>query len=166
MRKTTIALILCILLCLPAFASCGGSGETPATTAATAPAATEPADAGADTADVTTAATTVDKWEEIVPKITMIAERDRTLRIEYSTGGSEEKWSRNDIYLEGPDEVVDGVTPLIQQMIYERNEAAKNCSTSRSSTCSGITVSENSSRRSRRSFKGEPRTRRISSSIC
>ena len=125
MRKTTIALILCILLCLPAFASCGGSGETPATTAATDPAATEPADAGADTADVTTALTTADKWEEIVPKITMIAERDRTLRIEYSTGGSEEKWSRNDIYLEGPDEVVDGVTPLIQQMIYERNEAAK-----------------------------------------
>ncbi len=128
MRKTTIALILCILLCLPAFASCGGSGETAATTTAaeTAPVTTGITETEAGEAEVTTVLATTDKWEEIVPKITMIAERDRTLRIEYSTGGSEEKWSRNDIYLEGPDEVVDGVTPLIQQMIYERNEAAKN----------------------------------------
>ena len=127
MRKTTIALILCILLCLPAFASCGGSGETAATTAAeTAPVTTGITETEAGVAEVTTVLATTDKWEEIVPKITMIAERDRTLRIEYSTGGSEEKWSRNDIYLEGPDEVVDGVTPRIQQMIYERNEAAKN----------------------------------------
>ena len=128
MRKTTIALILCILLCLPAFASCGGSGETAATTTAaeTAPVTTGTTETEAGEAEVTTVLATTDKWEEIVPKITMIAERDRTLRIEYSTGGSEEKWSRNDIYLEGPDEVVDGVTPLIQQMIYERNEAAKN----------------------------------------
>ena len=127
MRKTTIALILCILLCLPAFASCGGSGETAATTAAeTAPVTTGITETEAGEAEVTTVLATTDKWEEIVPKITMIAERDRTLRIEYSTGGSEEKWSRNDIYLEGPDEVVDGVTPRIQQMVYERNEAAKN----------------------------------------
>ena len=127
MRKTTIALILCILLCLPAFASCGGSGGTAATTAAeTAPVTTGITETEAGVAEVTTVLATTDKWEEIVPKITMIAERDRTLRIEYSTGGSEEKWSRNDIYLEGPDEVVDGVTPRIQQMIYERNEAAKN----------------------------------------
>ena len=127
MRKNTIALILCILLCLPAFASCGGSGETAATTTAaeTAPVTTGITETEAGTAEVTTVLATTDKWEEIVPKITMIAERDRTLRIEYSTGGSEEKWSRNDIYLEGPDEVVDGVTPLIQQMVYERNEAAK-----------------------------------------
>ena len=127
MRKNTIALILCILLCLPAFASCGGSGETAATTAAeTAPVTTGITETEAEEAEVTTVLATTDKWEEIVPKITMIAERDRTLRIEYSTGGSEEKWSRNDIYLEGPDEVVDGVTPRIQQMVYERNEAAKN----------------------------------------
>ena len=128
MRKTTIALILCILLCLPAFASCGGSGETAATTTAaeTAPVTTGTTETEAGEAEVTTVLATTDKWEEIVPKITMIAERDRTLKIEYSTGGSEEKWSRNDIYLEGPDEVVDGETPLIQQMIYERNEAAKN----------------------------------------
>ena len=128
MRKTTIALILCILLCLPAFASCGGSGETAATTttaAETAPVTTGITETEAGAAEVTTVLATTDKWEEIVPKITMIAERDRTLRIEYSTGGSEEKWSRNDIYLEGPDEVVDGVTPRIQQMVYERNEAAK-----------------------------------------
>ncbi len=126
MRKTTVALILCILLCLPAFASCGGSGGTTATTAATtADTATEPAGSETETAIDTTVATTADKWEEIVPKITMIAERDRTLKIEYSVGGSAEKWSKNDIYVAGPDAVVDGETPLIQQMVYERNEAAK-----------------------------------------
>ena len=125
MRKTTIALILCILLCLPAFASCGGSGETADTTAALTEPASESLATESDEAEVTTVEVTTDKWEEIVPKITMIAERDRSLKIEYSIGGSAEKWSRNDVYVAGPDSIEDGVTPLIEQMVYERNEAAK-----------------------------------------
>ena len=95
-----------------AFASCG---RTPA---ATTP-ETEATDSTGETTDVTT-----DKWEALAPKITMIAARDRSLTFEFSSNQSAEKSSRNDIYLKGPDAVEDGVTPRIQQMVYERNKAA------------------------------------------
>ena len=120
MKKTTLALILCLVLCLPLFASCdkGGADADPTASAT----GTEPV------ADVTsgdaTEAPVDDKWEKIAPKITMMAESARTLKIEYSVAVSAEKASRNKTYLEGPDEVVDGVTPLIEQMVYQRNKAA------------------------------------------
>ncbi|MBR5044767.1 MAG: hypothetical protein IKX66_05400 [Clostridia bacterium] len=130
MKRTIVSLILilCFIFSVFALSSCGKNAEPADTTAASAtatesdligPEASEP-----DTADVTTVETTADKWEDLAPKIAMIVEKDRALRIECSSFGTAEKTSKNDIYLKGPDEVVDGVTPLIQQMVYERNKAA------------------------------------------
>ncbi|MBR5044588.1 MAG: hypothetical protein IKX66_04500 [Clostridia bacterium] len=124
MKKTALTLLLCLCLILPVFASCGRGTEPADTVPATEP-ASDAAASESETAEATTLEATTDKWEEIVPKITMISQRDRTLKIEYSVGGSAEKWSRNDVYLKGPDSVEDGVTPLIQQMVYERNKAAE-----------------------------------------
>ena len=55
----------------------------------------------------------------------MMTESSRQLKIEYSMKKNAEKASKNEIYLQGPDEVVDGVTPGIQEMIYKRNKAAE-----------------------------------------
>ena len=129
MKKRIISLILlsCIVLSAFALSSCGKSGETAETTAPqeiTQPVATDPATAESDTEEVTTAVPTTDKWELIAPSVQIIVEKDRKLRIELSNHTTAEKSSKNDIYLKGPDEVVDGETPLIQQMVYERNQAA------------------------------------------
>ena len=128
MKRKTVALILalCFLLSVFALSSCGKS-DTPAdatTAKATEPATTESATSESETAEVTTVEATADKWETIAPKITMITANDRKIKIECSSFGTAEKTSKNDVYLKGPDEVVDGVTPLIQQMVYERNKAA------------------------------------------
>ena len=145
MKKNALSLILALAVILSVFslASCGAGGvETPAATATGTAATTSNAEA---TNDSTTAATatgtaadtaaeptaeettvvTTDKWESLAPKITMIAERDRKLKIECSELKNAEKASKNEIYLKGPDAVEDGVTPLIEQMVYERNRAAE-----------------------------------------
>ena len=84
MKKTTLALILCLVLCLPVFASCSRGGET------TEASATEPVAEASGTEEATAGATT-DKWEILAPKITMMAENARTLKIEYSIGKSAER---------------------------------------------------------------------------
>ena len=137
-----LPLLLCIVFCLLAFASCGAKeGETAATTVlettaaqTTAPTATTdattaflPETSESETTDTPTeppVETTFDKWEAIAPKIKLIAEKDRTLKFEMSNHTTAEKSSKNDIYIKGPDTVEDGVTPLIQQMVYERNARA------------------------------------------
>ena len=126
----TIRKIACLILCLaffvPALASCGKSEETPVATtapASTDPAASEPEGTAPET-EATTAAATTDKWEKLAGKVTMLSARDRQLKIELSEKYTPEKASRNDIYVKGPDVVEDGVTPRIQQMVYERNKAA------------------------------------------
>ena len=129
MKKRIVSLILlsCIVLSAFALSSCGKSGETAETTAPqeiTQPVATDPATAESSSEEVTTAVPTTDKWELIAPSVQIIVEKDRKLRIELSNHTTAEKSSKNDIYLKGPDEVVDGETPLIQQMVYERNQAA------------------------------------------
>ena len=124
MRKATLALLLCLVLCLPAFASCGGRVESDPTAAADTESVTGPAATETD-AVVTTEVFTTDKWEVLAPKITMLSARDRALKIECSSNKSAEKASKNDVYLKGPDEVIDGETPLIQVMVYERNKAAE-----------------------------------------
>ena len=140
-RVVSLCLILCMALSVFALASCGQSGgaeatatesgaastTTPSATAGTTKAAQTDGTAtgtATETAIETTAETTADKWDDLAPKVTMIAERDRKLKIEYSVKKSAEKGSKNDIYVAGPDTVEDGVTPLIQQMVYERNRAA------------------------------------------
>ena len=146
MKKKTVSLclILCMVLSVFALASCGKTEGAEATATGTAaPASSAEATNGSTTAATATGTSTgtaagttaeptveettvvtTDKWESIAPKITMIAERDRKLRIECDSNKSAEKSARNDIYLKGPDAVEDGVTPLIQIMVYERNRAA------------------------------------------
>ena len=113
-RLVSLCLILCLVLSVLAFASCGSK----------TPAATEPATEGSGATDGETVAATTDKWDVLAPKITMLAAAPRQLRIECSSNKSAEKASRNDIYLKGPDTIVEGTTPLIQVMVYERNKAA------------------------------------------
>ena len=117
MRKRITALLLtaCLFLSVFAFASCGGK----------TPAATEPATDGSDATTEETVAVTTDKWEVLAPRITMLSEADRNLKIECSEFKTAEKASKNDVYLKGPDSVEDGVTPAIEQMVYERNRAAE-----------------------------------------
>ena len=128
MKKRIVSLILtlCFLLSVFALASCGKSdAPADATTAAvTEPSATEPAASESETAEVTTVEATTDKWEDLAENVRIIVEKDRKLRIELSNHTTAEKSSKNDIYLKGPDAVVDGVTPQIQVMVYERNQAA------------------------------------------
>jgi len=126
-KMKTIRIIACLVLCLVFFvsslASCGKMTEETA-----APDMTEfeetTAESDRATEEETTVAVTTDKWEVLAPKITIIVERDRSLRLELSATQADEKASKNDLFVKGPDEVVEGVTPLIQQMVYERNKAA------------------------------------------
>ena len=120
-RIVSLLLTLCFIFSVFALSSCE-KDEKPAET--TAPGINGPEAAESDTADETTAPVTTDKWEELAPKILMIAERDRTLKIECSERQTAVKGSKNDIYLKGPDSVEEGVTPLIERMVYERNKAA------------------------------------------
>ncbi len=127
MRKTVfLCLLLCIVFSVFALASCGkGDGVSDGTTREPEATASDPeATSPEDETDPTTAAVTTDKWEALAPQVTRLAARDRQLKIECSEFKTAEKASKNDIYLKGPDEIVDGVTPLIQQMVYERNRAA------------------------------------------
>ena len=114
-RILTLVLLLCLVLC--AFASCGKSGETAETTDA-------PGTADVGSTDAETEAAATDKWEAESPKIKLISAKDRTLKFEMSNHTTAEKSSKNDIYIKGPDTIEDGVTPQIQQMIYERNRRA------------------------------------------
>ena len=120
MKKLISVLLLLATLVLP-LASCGGKKGSDATTDATVGSG-----ASETTAERTTvAATTEDpKWLEIAPKVAMVTEKDRTLKIELSSHGDAEKTSKNDKYVVGPDEVVPGTTPRIEQLVYERNKAA------------------------------------------
>ena len=123
--KRFIALLLTLLFFAFALVSCGG--KTPAATTDTAtPEQTDPT-AAQTTADATgeeTVGTTADPWEEIAPKVTIMAERLRNLRFEISTYGDAEKSSKNKPYIAGPDAVEDGVTPAIEQLVYTRNKNA------------------------------------------
>ena len=126
MKKTIVSLLLVLSLFLSVFAlaSCGKRGEAADETTADNGATNPASDGGAGETDEATAAATTDKWETLAKKITMIAARDRQLKFEFSSNHSAEKTSKNDIYLKGPDAIEVDVTPLIQQMVYERNRTA------------------------------------------
>ena len=119
-KTVSLMLILCIVFSVFALASCEKRGETTETAAENEMTVTD----SDGTADGTTAEATTDKWEEPALAIRRLSARDRQLKIECSEFKTAEKSSKNDIYLKGPDAIEDGVTPLIQQMIYERNRAA------------------------------------------
>ena len=124
-RIVSLLLTLCFILSAFALASCGRKVD------ATEPEATDPestdlAASESETAEATTREVTTDKWEVLAPQVTMITPAMRTLRIECDSNKSAEKSAKNDVYLKGPDSVEDGVTPLIEQMVFERNKAAEN----------------------------------------
>ena len=124
-RILSLCLILCFVFSVLALASCGKSGDATATTAA-AKATTNPAATDTETAEVTTVeATDDDKWEEIAEKITMITPKDRELKIACDISRNGVKTSKNNVYVASPDSVEVGITPEIEVMVYERNEAAK-----------------------------------------
>ena len=116
MKKIVSVLLLLAMLVL-SLASCGGKKGTD--TEATA-GETEPASAATETAaEATTAKATLDpKWDEIARSVQVIIEKDRTLKIELSNHSDAEKTSKNDKYVVGPDEVILGTTPWIEQLVY------------------------------------------------
>ena len=65
-----------------------------------------------------------DKWETMGEELATLDAKYRNITIELSSYGDVEKRSRNDFFVAGPDEIIDGITPQIQRMIYERNAAA------------------------------------------
>ena len=67
---------------------------------------------------------TNDRWETVGQELSGLAATNRTIKIELSSYGDVEKKSKNDVYLAGPDSITDGVTPIIQQLVYQRNAAA------------------------------------------
>ena len=112
-----IALLLLSAFLLLAFASCGSrEGTVVETTAGTEATAAE--------GDGTDAAATTDKWEALAPKVRTISAKYRQLKFQICTFGDAEKSSKNREFIAGPDAVEDGVTPRIQQMVYERNRQA------------------------------------------
>ena len=119
MKKKIVSLLLflCVVFSVFALASCGERGKTTGTTAVEDPGA------GSATEEAT-APPTDDKWAELAPKVTMLAARDRQVKIEYENYVNAEHAAKNDVYLQGPDAVEEGVTPQIRQMVYERNKAA------------------------------------------
>lgn len=67
----------------------------------------------------------LDRWEILGSEIAeTTTATDRALRIELNAYADAEKASKNDVYLKGPDAIDEGWTPVIQQMVYERNKAA------------------------------------------
>ncbi len=118
MKRQIVLLLLLVFLAI-ALVSCGA--QTPEDTGVQ----TASPDAAADTADEgTAAATTADRWVALAPQVTIMADRLRNLRFEISTFGNAEKSSKNKPYIVGPDKIADGETPVIEQMVYRRNQAA------------------------------------------
>ena len=124
MKRSIVFLLLTVFLVL-ALVSCGGNGaaaidlDAPdgVTSAATAA-------ESVTSATVESVETTVDRWEDLAPQVTIMADRLRNLRFEISVYGDAEKSSKNKAYIVGPDDIVDGETPVIEQMVYQRNKNA------------------------------------------
>ena len=109
MKKLTVtlALLLCLVLCVFAFSSCGKKKKG----------------GPADTTGEATAATT-SKWPAIGAEVSAFAAEDRTLKIQYDMSSQNgEKIPTNDKYIKGPDSL-DGADS-IGEKIYERNNTAK-----------------------------------------
>lgn len=119
MKKKTVSLllILCLVFSVFALASCGKGEKAGAATG-------DPDASGSSAADNPSSIT--DKWEIFGSEVSAIAAQNRRFTIEYSQFVAPEKIAKNREYLAGPDEseIVEGVTPSIQMMVYERNKAA------------------------------------------
>ena len=125
--KRFLCLLFVFSFLLLGFASCGGKEPAAATAGeeATVPVtegATEGTAEGTTTGEIFAA--TTDRWNEIAPKVTIIAEKYRRLKYQICTFGDAEKSSKNREFIAGPDTIEDGETPVIQQMVFERNKNA------------------------------------------
>ena len=119
-----LALFLCVVLLAFAFASCGRKKNTDATEATTAT-AKNPDDSGKSTTSTTPATTTVNVWPSIAEEVGAFSAANRKFLIELDNHSDAERNAANVKYLQGPDAIEEGVTSAIEQLIYERNEAAK-----------------------------------------
>ena len=119
--RTVLSLFLVCLLLVP-LASCGKGKKTDATEPLTG-SATDPNPSSGTTAGETTPESTR-KWYGIGEAVSAYAASDRTLLIEYDMFVSPENSPKNNIYIQGPDEVVSGVTSSIEELVYNRNKAA------------------------------------------
>ena len=119
--RAVLSLLLVCLMLFP-LASCGKGKKTDATEPLT-DSATDPNPSSDTTAGESTAETT-SKWDGIGEAVSAYAAADRTLLIEYDMFVSPENSPKNNIYIQGPDEVVGGVTSSIEELVYNRNKAA------------------------------------------
>ena len=122
-----LALVLCIVLLTLAFASCGKRNKD-ATATTTAPSTTVPGSENAGSGSTATQkpATTGRDWEPIAKEIRSYAAANKTLKFRLDSFTSPERIAQNDVYLAGPDEVEEGVSSTIAQMVYWRNHNAMN----------------------------------------
>ena len=122
--KRIICLLLVLVMTALALASCGKkiASETTAGAAGTTAGAT--GTAGGTTDATTVAETTADPFVAIGEEVKTISAANRNIKIQLSAFGNAEKVSKNDKYVAGPDSVVEGTTPEIQVMVYERNRTA------------------------------------------
>ena len=137
MKKLTgiLALFLCLVFFVSAFASCGKNTGSTTAPEATEPDATASQTTASQTTENVTAApttpkettaipTTTDPFEVIGDEVSAFSADDRNLKIQYNMYVSAENIPRNNIYIQGPDEVTMGVTSQVEQLVYERNHAA------------------------------------------
>ena len=106
----TVALLLCLVLCVFAFASCDKHKKKDQTT-------TEKQDE--------TPSVTESKWPGIGKEVSAFAEEDRKIRIQYDMSTNNgEKVATNDKYIQGPD-AISNETAKIDQKVYHRNKDAR-----------------------------------------
>lgn len=119
-----LALFLCVVLLAFAFASCGRKKNTDATEATTAT-AKNPDDSAKSTTSTTPATTTVNVWPSIAEEVGAFSAANRKFLIELDNYSDAERNAGNVKYVQGPDAIEEGVTSAIEQLVYERNQAAK-----------------------------------------
>jgi len=109
MKRVTliVSLLLCLVLCVFAFASCGKKKKTPT-------------DVTGETADQTSG-----KWVAIGEEVSAFASEDRKIKIQYDmSDNNHEKNPTNDKYIEGPDKISTS-SAKIDTLVFNRNKNAR-----------------------------------------
>ena len=116
-----LALLLCVVLLAFAFASCGKNKNKDASATTTA------ANSGnsSKSTTATPATTTVNVWPSIAKEMDEFESVNKNFKIVLDMYTSSERIAKNQQYIEGPDQVDPGQTSSIEQLVYERNKAAK-----------------------------------------
>ena len=117
--KKIVSLLLLLAMLLLALASCGGKTEE-----TEPPVQTTDGEGASGKEPETTVTGTADPWENYGRQVSRRAEFQRTFTIELSKHSDAEKTSKNDRFVAGPDEIQPGVTPRLDEYVYERNKKA------------------------------------------